>query len=116
MSGASVEVDVYSGRENPVVPLSDHTAQNLQEFIDEHEAGAERVNEPQWPLGFRGFLVTFDGVGWSSARVLEESVYVEDATGLLRIADGPGVAYRLIWDEIRAEMDATVVTAVEESG
>lgn len=116
---ATVEVDVFSGRQNPEVPLSPGAAEQLTQFIAEHEQDATSVDEPEWPLGFRGFVVTFDdaqgSASWASVRVQPNAVYVDDGANLLRITDSSGTAYSLVWTDIQDDLAADVREAIEQS-
>ena len=116
-SGASVEVDIFSGLENPIAPLGPDAFHDLEAFVDGQEYGAEEAEVPAGTLGFRGLVVTPDGPHeeWSSIRVLVHEVYVTGDDGAFRITDDSGVAFDIIWENIHAHLDEPVVTAVEES-
>ncbi|MDF1489056.1 hypothetical protein [Tessaracoccus caeni] len=116
-SQATVEVDVYSGQENPVATLGTEALEQLDAFIVEHQDGAPEVEALDDPLGFRGLVVTPDGPGmqWTGARVLKDAVRVTTDDSTVQIEDDDSTAFDIVWNAIRGDLDETVVKAVDES-
>lgn len=114
---ATVEVDVYSGRQNPVVPLSADALDELQGLIEDNEREPATDDSSDDGLGFRGLVVMREAPndGWTIARVVPDAVIVTKGTEVTRIADPDGTAFDLTWNDIRGELDPEVVTAVEQS-
>ncbi len=86
---AEVELDVFSGRPNPVWSLSESEKSRLLELLSRLPSG--EVRELPEPLGYRGFAVTLTH---ADARVTEIRVYkgevqVEAAGAVTALAD-PG--------------------------
>lgn len=116
-SQATVEVDVYSGQENPVATLGTEALQQLDAFIVEHREGAPEVAALDDPLGFRGLVVAPEGPGttWAGARVLKDAVMVTSDDSTVQIEDDDSAAFDIVWNAIREDLDETVVKAVDES-
>lgn len=86
-AGATVVVDIYSGRENPVVELDAATADELYAMVADHEAAGDLGAEasPLPGLGFRGFVVTPIDQDRPMLRVLPGSIRVgPDEADILR--------------------------------
>ena len=114
-SDAFVEIDLYSGRENPTSPLTWKASQDLLAFINSHAPDAEPAAEPMAALGFRGLVVTPIDTDNNSShiRIVPTAVYVTDGDVTQRIADESGEAFYLVWDDVRAHLEPAVVNAVE---
>lgn len=112
---ASVEVDAFSGRANPEVPLDSRSAQSLYDMLRDRVDKATMVDEPQWPLGFRGFLVAFEKPrgDWATVRVLRDRVYIQTSTGLQEVPDESGDAFKIVRDAVDDELEPDVLTAID---
>ncbi len=75
----SVEVDVFSGQENPVVELDASIADELYAMVADHEAAGELEDEapPEGVLGFRGLVVHPADDVRPTLRILPGAVYVD---------------------------------------
>lgn len=127
---ATVRVEIFSGRENPVVPLDDATARELVAFLDTKAEDAFATLGAPLPLGFAGLVVSLDAVPdteggevgvapgvdatESTIRVMPHSIYVTDAIGTVRLSDLNGTAFDLVWDAVKPALEPDVVDAVEE--
>lgn len=84
----SVEVDVFSGRGNPVVELEASIADELYAMVGDQEAAGELEDEapPEGDLGFRGLVVHPADDERPTLRILPGAVYVgsDGDTKLLR--------------------------------
>lgn len=87
----TVEVDLHSGQQNPVVELDPSIADELYAMVADHEAAGELAAEasPLPGLGFRGFVVTSASPDRPPLRVLPGSVRVgpDDDVKVLRDAE-----------------------------
>jgi hypothetical protein len=117
--GATVEVDLYSGRVNPVVCVEMDVAAQVQRFIRSAEslpAGAQDAPE-DLPLGFRGLLLTVPGTASPSAvRVTAHAVYFGADGGSRVIEDPSGTAFALLWPSVRSGLAPAVIEAVVAPG
>ena len=113
---AEVAVDIFSGRQDPVVPLDEATVEALVTYLDSKASDAFATLGGTQQLGFDGLVVTMepDTETLSTIRVLPHSVYVTDAVGTVRISDYSGTAFALVWDAVKPQLEADVVDAVEE--
>lgn len=75
----SVEVDIFSGRENPVVELDVSIADELYAMVGDHQAAGELEDEapPEGVLGFRGLVVHPADDQRPILRILPGAVYVD---------------------------------------
>lgn len=114
---AIVAVEVYSGQENPVVPLDEATSEALIAYLDTKAADAYPTLGGAQQVGFDGLVVTLDPTtdALATVRVLPHSVYVSDATGAVRISDLTGTAFDIVWNDVKTKLEADVVDAVESA-
>lgn len=111
-SAASVEVDAFSGRENPGWQLSTARAARLAELISQLPAGTETESVADGPLGFRGFVVTGlrlpDHRHHQRVRVQGARVLIEHSDGALSLPDRNGSVYA----ELRADAKTHVTQQI----
>jgi hypothetical protein len=71
---AKIEVDIFSGQQNPVFEIRGGQAQHLSDLI---EGKRQRINgvHLNGGLGFRGFLVRLDGSSMEAYRVLGDTLF-----------------------------------------
>ncbi|MCC6498400.1 MAG: hypothetical protein IT193_19300 [Propionibacteriaceae bacterium] len=72
-----VEVDIYSGRENPELPLDPSIARGLYLMLEDIDAAGlvKPSDPPSLNLGFRGFVVTPSDTSMPVLRILPKTVY-----------------------------------------
>lgn len=109
-----VTVDVFSGRENPVVSIrDDETITSIVELIERvllNEADQNDAN-----LGFRGFVVV--GSSGDTHTVRPGEIVQEGAEGESLIdAEGAVAAYRAVCDALVTELDADLVGLIPVAG
>ena len=70
-----IEVDMFSGRPNPVLELRGSRARHLQDLIEQKRQQLHN-GEADDPLGFRGFIIRLEGTGREAYRVKGEVVQI----------------------------------------
>lgn len=114
-SAATVELDIFSGRPNPAWPL---TADQIQAVVDRvNSLETAPVGSLEAPLGYRGFVVRFDGDATAATTVTVQSGEVEitGAQGVIWARDADRSLERLLLDQGRPELPADLVQIVERS-
>src|SRR5882724_6572345 len=69
-----IEVDIFSGRPNPVLDLRGSRAQHLQRLLEKKRQPLSKDAADQ--LGFRGFIIRLEGTGREAYRVKGEVVQI----------------------------------------
>ncbi len=112
---ATAEVDIYSGRQNPVVELEPNLADELYALLDDRAGALQETEPPELALGFRGFVVHADG-GRPQLRILPDTVYVIQAEDRYhRLSDPDKVFHRIVFAAVRDSLPAEVVKVISES-
>lgn len=118
-AGAIVEVDIFSGRENPVVDLPESTTDQLYALL---AARADDLPHPHpntslgSQLGFRGLVVTPAGSeNRSRLRLVSGLVYVGSDDDHQLADDVDNLMYQLVMDAIRDSLPEEVVTAIDKA-
>lgn len=107
----TVEVDIFSGRPNPVVTLDRAVAEQVFMMVADQRAAQEsEPGEPDLGAGFRGFLVTQADAFVPRMRILPDAIHVEDPAGPYTIRSSQ--YYRMVYDAVRPLLDADVVDAL----
>lgn len=114
--GATVTVDLFSGRDDPVVSLDAGVTDDLVAYLDTKGPDAFSTLTATQQVGFGGLVVELDSDADapSSVRVMPHAVYVTDSIGTVRISDLAGTAYDLVWASVKPQLEPDVVAAVEE--
>jgi hypothetical protein len=114
---ATVVVDVFSGRENPVVALDGDVAQELFDYLDKRADDVYPTPGALPQLGFNGLVVTLVDAesATSTIRVMPHAIYVYDPMGTVRISDLTGAAFDIVWPAVKPELDQATVEAIEEA-
>lgn len=110
-----VVIDLYSGRENPVVRLDADTAEQLTLRVADHEAAGEFTSGGELPsgLGFRGFVIYPAGGADPWLRITPDAVYIEDSGAW--VADPSGSFYALVWDALRPSLAPEVLDELPDT-
>jgi heat shock protein HslJ len=108
--GAQVEVDLYSGRSNIVVPLDAGTTRELYLMLSDLEAAGSLTptEAPDLGLGFRGLVVTPTDATLPQLRILPTKVYVDDHGNYRAVKDPSGNFYVRVYDAIRPALSKDV--------
>lgn len=111
-----VEVDLYSGGENPVVEIDPATVSEVFDVI--HAGEATPTSGPETGLGFRGLIVfgtteAWAGEPWTELRLLPDAIYLSGEAGTFVISDGAEDAFDTVWRVVRRSLGAHEVAAVE---
>lgn len=107
----TVEVDIFSGRPNPVVTLDRAVAEQVFMMVADQRAAQEsEPGEPELGTGFRGFLVTQADAFVPRMRILPHTIHVEDPAGPYTIRNSQ--YYQMVYDAVRPLLDADVVAAL----
>src|SRR5262249_36428797 len=94
----TVEVDVYSGRRNPELALTETVGDQLYTELGGRAGELAAAAEPTPKLGFRGFVVRPVARSLPVVRITEDVVYIpRDGK---RLADPDHRYYRLILADI----------------
>ena len=106
--------DLYSGRENPAVPLPAAVADELYQALPGLEpTGLELTDLPDPGLGFRGFVVTPPQATRPVLRVLPGTVVVDPAGDPEILADPAGTLFgsllRALPSDLAGEVSAELV-------
>lgn len=117
--GATVEVDIFSGRENPVIDLPASATDELYALL------AARMDDPPHPhphasfepgLGFRGLVVTpADSENRSRLRLLPGLVHVGSDDDFKLVDDDDQLMFQLVLNAIRDSLPEEVLTAIDEA-
>lgn len=112
-AGYRVEMDLFSGRDNPVLPLEPGVAEELWLLVADQRAAGEGAPAEPTPggLGFRGLVVTSPNPDDPPLRLLPDAVEVNGTDGVHRLADG-GLAYTRVYDALHDHLDADVLAAL----
>lgn len=113
-AATTVEVDVFSGRENPVVELDSDVADELYALFDDNSGSAEPVDPPELALGFRGFVVTPADAARPTLRIRSDAVFYGPEEAHRRIPDPDGVFFGTVLDAIRGSLPPEVLEAIGE--
>ncbi|MEV4416960.1 hypothetical protein [Catellatospora sp. NPDC049609] len=111
-SSYAVTVDLFSGRENPQVALSDGAAEQLYGDLDARAAEFQAAAEPPAPLGFRGFVVDPPVDARPVLRVTQDAVYSVRGQEHRKLADPSGRYYRLVLDDVTPHLAQDVRAAL----
>lgn len=116
-ASAMVEVDLYSGRENPRVPLELAVVRELYAMLADQEAAGElrRTGTPDLALGFRGFVVTPADGSLPRLRILPDRVVVDRDGDYRQLQDPNMLFYNRVYDAVRPRVDADVREALPDS-
>lgn len=100
---SSVEIDVFSGRENPRVDLDAAVTTSLYAMLaDQEGAGLLRPAVlPEQGLGFRGFVLTPADSSLPVLRILPTAVYVNRSGSYQQLPDPNMHFYNRVYDAIR---------------
>ena len=100
---SSVEIDVFSGRENPRVNLDEAVTRGLYAMLADQEAAGplSPAAPPEEGLGFRGFILTPSDSSLPVLRILPTTVYVNRSGSYQQLPDPNMNFYNLIYDAIR---------------
>jgi hypothetical protein len=109
--GAHVELDIFSGRENPRWVLDPSTSNQLLDLHRRLQPGHPSADEPPG-LGYRGFLYEIDGWRWRAWKGV--------VTGPDLVLSDPGLTIERIllaalppeWTSLRPR----IVTALGQAG
>lgn len=112
-AGATVEVQIFSGRENPVVELSGSVTDKLYALFDQHAGAAEHVDPHQSVLGFQGFAVTPVDTDRPSLWALPTQVRFGPIQDYQGFDDPDQVFFRLILDAIRPSLPDDVLQVID---
>jgi hypothetical protein len=107
-----VQVDLYSGRENPEVELSTRAAEELYGDLEGRATEFQAAAEPEGLLGFRGFVVTPSGDTRPTLRVTKDSVYSIRGGAHEKLPDPAGKYYKLILDDVKTRLTKDVLDAL----
>lgn len=113
--GATVEVQIFSGRENPVVELSGPVTDELYALLDDDAGAAEHVDPHQAVLGFQGFAVTPVDEDRPILWVLPTQIRFGPVHDYKGFDDPDQVFFRLILDAIRPSLPDDVLKAINEA-
>ncbi len=113
-AGATVEVDLFSGRENPVVQLPATVTDELYALLDDRAGSAVNIDPHQGILGFRGFIVTpLDDPDRGVLRVLPDAVQFGPIHDYKRLDDP--VFFEFVLEAIRGSLSDDVLKAIDEA-
>ena len=114
---SSVEIDVFSGRENPRVNLDAAITGQLYAMLSDQEAAGllKPAALPEQGLGFRGFILTPADTSLPVLRILPTAVYVNRSGPYLRLDDPNERFYTRVYDAIRPLIGEDVRTALPET-
>lgn len=113
-TGATVEVDLFSGRENPVVQLPATVTDELYALLDDRAGSAVNTDPHQGILGFRGFVVTpLDDPDRGVLRVLPDAVQFGPIHDYKRLDDP--VFFEFVLEAIRGSLSDDVLKAIDEA-
>lgn len=110
-AGSSVEVDVFSGRPNPVVVLDPGLVDQLYLRLADRDAAGEvrAAAEPTSTLGFRGFVVHPTDAARSALRIVPSGAYlIGQPTKLSRSTDYYDLVYLALRDHLAPEVLAAL--------
>ena len=110
----TVEVDVFSGRANPVLELDPSVADELYALFDDHSGSAESVEPPELGLGFRGLVVTPADAARPVLRIQPDAVLYGTLEAHQRLSDPDGVFFGTVLDAIRGSLPPEVLQAIGE--
>jgi hypothetical protein len=113
----TVVVDIYSGGENPELPLDEAVARELYLMVEDQEAAGQLapVAEPTFGLGFRGFVLTPADPSLPELRILPDEVFVSGPDGYRRLADPESNFYNRVWDALRPDLTDDLVGALPDT-
>ncbi|HQA77387.1 MAG TPA: hypothetical protein PLL50_03410 [Propionicimonas sp.] len=112
-----VMIDVFSGRENPVVTLDAAVAEELYLMLADHESAGEvhAGAAPDAVLGFRGLVVTPADDSRPTLRILPDTVHFERDDSWWRIDDTGQSFYDRVYHAIRPLVSADVRKLLPDS-
>jgi hypothetical protein len=112
-----VVIDIYSGGENPELPLDEAVARELYLMVADQEAAGQLapVAEPTFGLGFRGFVLTPADPSLPGLRILPDEVFVSAPDGYRRLADRESNFYNRVWDALRPELTDDLIVALPDT-
>jgi len=112
----SVEIDVFSGRENPRVNLDAAVTGQLYAMLSDQEAAGplKPAALPEQGLGFRGFILIPADTSLPVLRILSTAVYVKGSGPYLRLDDPNEHFYTRVYDAIRPLIGEDVRGALPE--
>jgi hypothetical protein len=96
-----IEVDVFSGRPNPVLELRGSRARRLQQLLEQKRQPLNDV-EAADQLGFRGFVIKPEGAGRQVYRVKGEVVQIGDRAFLDQNRDTHNYILSILPQEMKA--------------
>ena len=113
----TVMIDVFSGRENPVVTLDPAVAEELYLMLADHESAGEvhSGGAPDAVLGFRGLVVTPADDSRPTLRILPDAVHFERDGKWWRIDDPGQSFYDRVYHAIRPLLTADVRKLLPDS-
>lgn len=113
----TVIVDLYSGRENPQLPLDPDVAEEMYLMIGDSAAAGEVIpaDPPDPGPGFRGFVVTPADANLPVLRILPTAVYLDESGTPGRVDDPGSGFYNRVYDAIRPLLDDATRTALPDS-
>ena len=116
-SWTTVTVDLYSGRENPKIPLAPDVAEELYLMIGDSAAAGEVIpaDPPDPGLDFRGFVVTPADANLPVLRILPTAIYLDESGTPGRIDDPGSGFYNRVYDAVRLLLDDATRTALPDS-
>ena len=112
-----VEIDMFSGRQNPTVVLDAGVAEELYLMIGDQEvAGRLRPGDPpDAGLGFRGFVLTPADRTRPALRILPTTVFIDRVGGSQALDDPTSSFYNRVYDAIRPLISDDVRAVLPDS-
>jgi len=112
-----VEIDMFSGRQNPTVVLDAGVAKELYLMIGDQEvAGRLRPGDPpDAGLGFRGFVLTPTDHTRPALRILPTTVFIDRVGGSQELDDPSSNFYNRVYAAIRPLISGDVRAALPDS-
>lgn len=109
-----VEVDIYSGRENPVLPLDPSVARQLYLMLEDIDAAGllKPSDPPEFGLEFRGFVVTSSDASLPILRILPKAVYSIRGGSHEQLEDPNENFYTRIYDALASQLPEGVPEAL----
>ncbi len=113
-----VEVDVYSGRQNPRWVMTDEELADLREAVQRLGEPSARATPHGGGLGFRGFVVhdvvLAGAAGPAELSVVDEAV-IRRSGNPATWADPAGTVLALLLEDAQEHLDPADLAAVEEA-
>ena len=110
----TVEVDLYSGRENPELPLNPSVGRELYLMLKDIDAAGllKPSDPPEFGLEFRGFVVTPSDPSLPVLRILPKTVYSIRAGSYEQYFDAEENIYNRVYHALSSQLPEGVPEAL----